>query len=195
MSEPADGIYDAMNKGIGLATSDVIGVINFDGFYASPTVLEAVATVFQDSVVLPCWGDLCFVTQHESSKIVRYWRSPSFVPGSFARGCCLPHPTFFVKREVLARFGASDLNFPIAADMELMARLIEVHRIRAVYIPQVLVHMRMGCTTNHSLRNIWEQNCEIRATLKLHQLNPSPRSFVGRKLMARAQQFMSRRAV
>ena len=94
VSEPDAGIYDAMNKGIGLATSDVIGVINFDGFYASPTVLEAVATVFQDSVVLPCWGDLCFVTQHESSKIVRYWRSPSFVPGSFARGCCLPHPTF-----------------------------------------------------------------------------------------------------
>ena len=195
MLDPADGIYDAMNKGVWLATGDGIGFINFDDFYASPTVFEAVVRVFQDSVVLVCRGDLCCVRQHESSKIVLYWRSPSFVPGSFARGWCPPHPTYFVKREVLARFGASDLNFPVAADMELTARLIEVHRIRAVYFPQVPVHMRMGCTTNHSLRNIWQQNCEIWAALKLHRLNPSLLSFVGRKLMARAQQCMSRSAV
>lgn len=195
MSEPDDGIYDAMNKGIRLVIGDVIGFINSDDFYASPTVLETVAAVFQDPDIQACWGDLCYVKQHEPSTIVRYWRSSSFVPGSFARGWCPPHPTFFVRRAVLERFGAFDLNFPIAADMELMARLIEVHRIRAVYIPQVLVHMRMGGTTNRSLRNIWQQNCEIWAALKLHRLNPSLLSFVGRKLMVRVQQFMSRPAV
>jgi glycosyltransferase involved in cell wall biosynthesis len=195
VSEPDDGIYDAMNKGIRFATGDVIGFINSDDFYASPTVLESVASMFQDSEVQACWGDLCYVRQLEPSKIVRYWRSSSFVPGSFARGWCPPHPTFFVRREVLERFGAFDLNFPIAADMELMARLIEVHRIRSIYIPHVLVHMRMGGTTNRSVRNIWQQNREIWAALKLHRLNPSLLSFVGRKLLARARQFMSRPAV
>jgi len=195
LSEPDDGIYDAMNKGIRLTTGDIIGFINSDDFYASSTVLDTVAAVFQDPEIQACWGDLCYVKQHEPSKIVRYWRSSGFVPGAFARGWCPPHPTFFVRREVLKRFGSFNLNFPIAADMELMARLIEVHRIRAVYIPKVLVHMRMGGTTNRSFRNIWQQNLEIWAALKLHRLSPSLPSFVGRKLMTRAQQFMSRPAV
>ncbi len=192
VSEPDDGIYDAMNKGINLASGDVIGFINSDDFYASPTVLEIVAAAFVDPEVQACWGDLCYVKQHQPSRIVRYWRSSLFLPGAFARGWCPPHPTFFVRREVLERFGAFDLNFRIAADMELMARLIEVHRIRAVYIPQVLVHMRMGGTTNRSLRNILRQNREIWAALKLHRLNPSLPSFIGRKLAARARQFMAR---
>lgn len=195
VSEPDDGIYDAMNKGVDLARGDVVGFLNSDDFFASSTALEKVAAVFADPEVQACWGDLCYVKQHQPSKIVRYWRSSSFVTGSFARGWCPPHPTFFVRREILERFGAFDLNFPIAADMELMARLIEVHRIRSVYIPHVLVHMRMGGTTNRSVRNIWRQNLEIWAALKLHRLNPSLLSFVGRKLLARAQQFMSRPAV
>jgi glycosyltransferase involved in cell wall biosynthesis len=195
VSEPDDGIYDAMNKGVDLARGDVVGFLNSDDFFASSTALDKVAAVFADPEVQACWGDLCYVKQHEPSKIVRFWRSSSFVPGSFARGWCPPHPTFFVRREVLERFGAFDLNFPIAADMELMARLIEVHRIRSVYIPHVLVHMRMGGTTNRSLRNIWQQNREIWAALKLHRLNRSLLSFVGRKLVARARQFMSRPAV
>lgn len=192
VSEPDLGIYDAMNKGIGLATGEVIGFINSDDFYPSPTILETVASAFEDPRIQACWGDLCYVRQHDTSQVVRYWRSSSFQPGLFARGWCPPHPTLFLRREVFERFGAFDLSYPIAADMELMARLIEVQGICGRYIPKVLVHMRLGGTTNRSVRNIVRQNREIWHALKAHRLNPSLPSFIARKLISRGRQYFMR---
>ena len=192
VSEPDRGIYDAMNKGIGLTTGEIVGFINSDDFYASPHVLAKVAIVFEDPDVQGCWGDLCYVRQDQPMQIVRYWRSSDFRAGLFARGWCPPHPTLFLRRPVFEQFGRFDLAYPIAADMELMARLIEVHRIRTRYIPEVLVHMRMGGTTNRSLGNIWQQNREIWRALQVHQLRPSILSFSSRKLAARARQFLAR---
>jgi glycosyltransferase involved in cell wall biosynthesis len=194
LSEPDRGIYDAMNKGIALATGDIVGFINSDDFYASSDVLERVAAVFSDPDVQGCWGDLCYVKQDQPAQIVRYWRSSEFRPGLFAQGWCPPHPTLFLRRSLFERFGGFDLSYPIAADMELMARFIEVHRIRTRYLPDVLVHMRMGGTTNRSLSNIWQQNREIWRALHQHGLSPSLVSFASRKLAARAQQFLSRPA-
>lgn len=192
LSEPDCGIYDAMNKGIRLASGDIIGFINSDDFYASPSVLQTVASVFVDPKIQACWGDLCYVKQYNTDQIIRYWQSSSFLPGLFARGWCPPHPTLFVRRQVFERFGMFNLSYRIAADMELMARLIEVHRIQGYYIPQVLVHMRMGGTTNRSLRNIVNQNREIWRALRAHRLAPSLLSFVTRKLISRARQFVRR---
>ncbi len=192
LSEPDQGIYDAMNKGIRLATGDVIGFINSDDFYASSQSLQAVADVFADAKVQACWGDLCYVKQYNTDQIIRYWQSSSFSPGLFARGWCPPHPTLFVRRQVFERIGGFDINYRIAADMELMARLLEVHRIPGQYIPQVLVHMRMGGTTNRSLRNIVNQNREIWRALRAHRLAPSLLPFVTRKLIERARQFVRR---
>lgn len=194
VSEPDHGIYDAMNKGIAASTGDIVGFINSDDFYASPTVLATVAAAFADPAVQACWGDLCYVRQDAPEQIVRYWRSSPFRAGLFARGWCPPHPTLFVRREVFARCGSFDLSYRIAADMELMARLIEVHRIRGKYIPEVLVHMRLGGTTNRSVRNIVQQNREIWRALTAHRLRPSVVSFVGRKLLSRGRQFLARPA-
>ncbi len=195
VSEPDRGIYDAMNKGIRLATGDVVGFINSDDFYPAPDVIARVAAALSaDPKLEAVYGDLCYVRQDQPSQIVRYWRSSSFVPGLFARGWCPPHPTLFVRREVFERFGTFDLNYRIAADMELMARLIEVHRIQVRYIPQVLVHMRMGGTTNRSLGNILQQNREIWRALKAHRLNPSLPSFIRGKLVSRGRQFLVRPA-
>jgi glycosyltransferase involved in cell wall biosynthesis len=194
VSEPDRGIYDAMNKGIALATGEVVGFINSDDFYASPDVLAKVAAVFEDPQAQGCWGDLCYVRQDQPTQVVRYWRSSEFRLGLFARGWCPPHPTLFLRRSVLEQFGHFDLSYPIAADMELMARLLEVHRIRTRYIPEVLVHMRMGGTTNRSLGNIWQQNREIWRALQVHHLRPSLLIFSSRKLADRAQQFLSRPA-
>jgi glycosyltransferase involved in cell wall biosynthesis len=195
VSEPDQGIYDAMNKGIGLTTGEVVGFINSDDFYASPDVLAKVAAVFEDPGVQGCWGDLCYVRKDQPAQVVRYWRSSEFRPGLFACGWCPPHPTLFLRRSVLEQFGRFDLAYRIAADMELMARLIEVHRIRTKYIPDVLVHMRMGGTSNRSLGNVWQQNREIWRALQVHRLSPSLLSFAGRKLAARARQFLARPAV
>jgi len=181
-----------MNKGIRIATGDVVGFINADDFYPAPDVLSKVANIFADSEIDACYGDLCYVKKLKTAEVVRYWRSRAFTPGLFAKGWCPPHPTLFVRREIYMRFGGFNLNFPMAADMELMARLVEVHRIRTLYLPYVLVYMRLGGTSNRSLRNILQQNREIWQALKAHRLDASLVSFVCRKLVARGQQFLVR---
>lgn len=189
ISEPDGGIYDAMNKGLKLATGDVIGFINADDFYASSTVLSNVAAVFNNSNVDACYGDLCYVQQQDISTLVRYWQSSDFRPGSFASGWCPPHPTFFVRREIYERFGYFDLSYKLAADVELMMRFLEVHRIRSEHIPKVLVKMRMGGATNRSIKNIVSQNYEIFHALKHHGLPASLFTLLGNKLISRGRQF------
>lgn len=192
VSEKDGGIYDAMNKGIAMATGEIIGFINADDFYASPDVLAKVAAVFKDSSVDACYGDLCYVKQNDTSTVVRYWKSSSFYPTAFEVGWCPPHPTFFVRRDVYERFGGFDLSYKIAADFELMMRLLEVHQVRVKYIPEVLVKMRMGGTTNRSLSNIVKQNKEILRALKSHGLRSSVVHLLGHKLILRGLQFFVR---
>ena len=192
VSEKDKGIYDAMNKGIALATGDVIGFSNADDFYPSPDVLAMVAAAFESSGADCCYGDLCYVQQDDVSKIVRYWRSKPFASGMFGRGWCPPHPTFFVRREVYARLGGFDLSFKIAADFELMARYLEAEHISSHYIPKVLVNMRLGGTTNRSLSNIFKQNMEIRRALSKIGGQSSLISFLFNKLLIRAFQFVRR---
>jgi len=194
VSERDAGIYDAMNKGIRLATGEVVGFINSDDFYASEGVLERVASVFEDPQVDACYGDLCYVQQNNVEAVVRYWRSSAYRPGQFGRGWVPPHPTLFLRRSLFARFGAFDLSYPIAADFELMARLLEVHRIKTVYLPQVLVKMRLGGTTNRSIGNIVQQNREIWRALAAHHLQPSALKFIAGKIRSRGLQFFSRPA-
>lgn len=192
VSEPDRGIYDAMNKGIRLTTGEVVGLINSDDFYASPEVLAKVAAVFADLSIDACYGDLCYVQQDDTMRVVRYWRSSAFEPGLFGRGWAPPHPTFFVRRSVLIRHGLFNLDYPIAADMELMARFIEVHRVSTRYVPEVFVHMRMGGISNRNLHNIIRQNYEILRALRSHGLNRSAAGFLFAKLLSRCKQFLSR---
>lgn len=194
LSEKDKGIYDAMNKGIALATGDVIGFINADDFYPTSDVLATVAAAFEFSGADSCYGDLCYVQQGDVSKTVRYWRSAPFAPGLFGRGWCPPHPTFFVRREVYERLGGFDLSFKIAADAELMARFLERGCISSHYIPQVLVHMRMGGTTNRSISNVVKQNLEIRRGFLALGLGFSWWRFMGNKAVSRALQFVRRPA-
>jgi len=192
VSEKDKGIYDAMNKGIALATGNVIGFINADDFYPSPDVLTVVAAAFSASGTDCCYGDLCYVRQDDVSKTVRYWRSAPFVPGNFGVGWCPPHPTFFVRREVFARLGGFDLSFKIAADFELMARYMEAAHISSHYIPKVLVKMRLGGTTNRSLSNVFKQNVEIRRALLKIGSQSSLIGFLLNKIFIRALQFFRR---
>lgn len=194
VSERDKGIYDAMNKGIALASGEIVAFINADDFYASPCVLTTVAAAFEKSGADCCYGDLCYVSQVDPTRTVRYWRSADFVPGSFEKSWCPPHPTFFVRRSVYQRLGGFDLCFRIAADFELMARCLEAARISSHYIPEVLVKMRLGGTTNRSLSNIFKQNAEIRRALSKNGLRSSLVSFVLNKLLSRAIQFVRRPA-
>lgn len=192
VSEQDAGIYDAMNKGIRLATGDVVGFINADDFYATPEALSLVMKAFEDPAIEACYGDLCYVKQNDIQSIVRYWRSSKFTPGFFYDGWCPPHPTFFVRREVYERYGSFDLDYKIASDIELMMRLLERYRISVIYLPKILVNMRMGGTTNRSIGNIIKQNREVWRAFQKNGLHPSFIRFVIGKLLSRGRQYVSR---
>lgn len=192
VSEPDKGLYDAMNKGLRLASGEVVGFLNSDDFYASHETLARVASVFADVSVDGCYGDLCYVKREEPSVIVRYWRSSPFEPGLFRKGWCPPHPTLFLRRKLYERYGGFNLEFQIAADMELMARFLEVRRAKTVYLPEVIVKMRTGGASNHSVSNVVLQNREIWRAMQMHNMGPSVLSFLSGKALARCRQFLSR---
>lgn len=184
VSESDKGIYDAMNKGISRSSGEVIGFVNADDMFADDQVLSRVAATFEDPAIEACFGDLLYVTEDNRS-VVRYWKSQPFVPGSFARGWSPAHPTFYIRRTALARFGDFDLSFRLAADTEFMMRYLERGGVRTAYIPQVQVRMRVGGATNRNLRNIFRQNQEIFRALKKNDVSYSLISFMLHKLASR----------
>ena len=193
VSEPDGGIYDAMNKGIARASGDIIGFLNADDFYTHDLVLESVAQCFAgDPTLDACYADLIYVGQFDVSRTIRYWQSNSFVSGSFSRGWCPPHPTFFVRRSVYERFGAFDLSYSIASDVELMMRFLEVHKLCVNHVPEVWVKMRMGGITNKNWCNVWVQNQEVLRALKSHDRSANPLTFFACKLWSRGLQFLRR---
>lgn len=186
-SEPDKGIYDAMNKGFGLAQGEIIGFLNADDLYADDQVLTQVADAFQDPAIEACFGDLVYVT-HDNRRVVRYWKSCPHRLGSFSRGWCPAHPTFYVRRSALERLGRFDLSFRLAADTEFMLRYLEKGGVRSAYIPRVQVRMRVGGATNQSIGNIVRQNREIFQALEKNNVGYSPVSFMAHKVANRIWQ-------
>ena len=161
ISEPDQGIYDAMNKGIRLATGEVVGILNSDDFYENELVLEKVAAVFSDSSVDALFADLVYVRPDNLRRVVRYYSGAGFTPEKFACGWMPPHPTFFVRRKLYECHGLFSTNYEIAADYELMTRFLALHKARFVYFPEVFVRMRTGGVSTRNLRSNWILNREI----------------------------------
>ena len=174
ISEPDQGIYDAMNKGIRLAAGDVIGILNADDIYAHSGVLAEVARVFEDKQVDACYGDLNYVDSTDTSRIVRSWRSGAFTQKSFYRGWMPPHPTFFVRGKIYEKYGDFKLDMGSAADYELMLRFLLRYRIPTVYIPEVLVLMRTGGVSNASFANRIKANRMDREAWRVNGIKPRP---------------------
>lgn len=158
--EPDKGIYDGMNKGIRNATGDVIGILNADDQYHDPFVIRDVMDAFGGKEDLAtCYGDLMY--HNEDGKLVRYWRAGNFRRAKWYFGWMPPHPTFFVRRCVYERHGAFDLGYPIAADYELMLRLLLKHGISVKYLRRVVVNMAPGGASNASVGTILKANLEV----------------------------------
>lgn len=193
VSEPDSGIYDAMNKGIGYATGEVVGFLNSDDVFESDQVIERVASLFaQDESLDACYANLVYVQRSNIDKVVRFWKSKAFVPGNFSRGWCPPHPTFYVRRRLFDNFGRFDLGFQIAADVELMMRFLEVDRVECLFVDELWVRMRIGGTTNNTLTNILRQNREVLKALRGHGIRANSIIFYWRKLISRSLQFLLR---
>ncbi len=142
VSEPDKGIYDAMNKGINMATGDVVGILNSDDFYTSRDVLEKVASSIDD--VDAVYGDIHYVNDKDLTKCVRYYSSKSFKRWKMLMGFMPAHPSFYCRRAVYSRYGLFDTDFKVAADFEQLLRLIYVNKIYIKYLPMDFVTMRTG---------------------------------------------------
>ncbi|MBK1718332.1 glycosyltransferase family 2 protein [Thiocystis violacea] len=160
-SEPDRGIYDALNKGIALATGEVLGFLHADDVLAHPRVLQRVADCFADPSVMACYGDLDYVWRDEPARVARHWSSGPFDPKRLRWGWMPPHPTLYVRRSWYEANGVFDTRYRIAADYDLMLRLLSGLTARqVVYLSEVLVRMRTGGASNRSLRNILRKSAE-----------------------------------
>lgn len=170
VSEPDDGIYDAMNKGLKLASGDIVGILNSDDLYVDNNVISEVVEQFKRSSCPIVFGDLHYVNKDNTDIIVRKWITKSFVPNGFRKGWHPPHPTFFVTKKIYDEYGLFDLQYKLAADFELMLRFLEKHHVKSFYFPRVLVKMRIGGATNKSLKNVLNQNIECYKAFKNNEL-------------------------
>lgn len=154
VSEPDNGIYDAMNKGLRLATGELIGCLNADDVFAGAQVVADVAALAQRDDAQAVYGDLVYVRQDRLEQVVRYWRSGAFQPSRLSFGWMPPHPTLYFRRSLLSTVGEYDTSFRIAADYDYMLRLLRQPGLRVAYLPRVLVKMRLGGVSNRSLRSV-----------------------------------------
>jgi glycosyltransferase involved in cell wall biosynthesis len=173
VSEKDKGIYDAMNKGIGFATGDIIGILNSDDLYIDHTVLSDVAQAFADPAVMTVYADLQFIDAGDINRIRRTWVAGPFKKKNFYYGWMPPHPTFFVRKEVYRHAGLFSTELRSAADYELMLRILLKYGFSTRYLPRVMVKMRVGGMSNASLNNRLRANKEDRLAWKLNGLKPN----------------------
>lgn len=161
ISEPDHGIYDAMNKGIAMATGEVVGFLNSDDFYADEHVLSDIMGVFAERDLDCVYGNLVFVDAINTDKVVRNWIGSQYTPGAFQKGWHPAHPTFYAKRIWFEKLGAFDMSFSVSADFELMFRFIEKAQLSNCYINRCFVKMRQGGESTGSIHNIITGNKNI----------------------------------
>lgn len=171
ISEPDKGIYDAMNKGINMATGDIIGILNSDDFYTSDDVLQKVAEEFdKDATLEAVYGDIHFVKSENLKKCTRYYSSKSFRPWLLRFGFMPAHPSFYVRREVYEKYGLYDLQYKTSSDFEWMVRLFAKHHIKAKYLPMDFVTMREGGESTAGIEAKRKVNNDIVDSLKKHRI-------------------------
>ncbi len=192
VSEKDKGLYDALNKGIKLATGDVIGMLHSDDIYASNQIISKVAQQFaMDTSIEALYADLVFVDRNDTNKVLRTWKAGAYKEDAFKKGWMPPHPTFFVKKSVYDRFGGFNLDLKLSADYELMLRFIHKHHIKVAYLPETIVKMRMGGVSNTSFFVKLKANMEDKMAWRINELKPGLMTTF-RKPMKKLKQYFKR---
>ena len=153
ISEPDKGIYDAMNKGVGAATGDIIGFLNADDIFYDNAVVEKIVAAFKESNIDCVYGNLVYVGQKNTSRITRIWESRTFCDGLFEKSWTPAHPTFYCKKVCYEQFGLYRTDFKIASDTELMYRFLQKHHIKSKYINIIFVRMREAGVSSRGIKS------------------------------------------
>lgn len=153
VSEKDRGIYDAMNKGIKMATGDVVGILNSDDYFTSNDVIERMVPAFDDSSIDASYGDIHFIRDGNPEKCIRYYSSKRFRPSWLRFGFMPAHPSFYCRRGIFDKAGFYKTDYAIGSDYEMMVRLFLVHHIKAKYLPMDFVTMRTGGASTRNVRS------------------------------------------
>jgi glycosyltransferase involved in cell wall biosynthesis len=188
-SETDQGVYDGMNKGLLIASGDVVGFLNADDVYMHSDVLVKVADTMSDPSVDACYADLVYVDRIQTNRVIRHWISQNYVPGLFEKGWMPAHPTFFVRKSVYEKFGGFNLRYRLQSDFDLVLRFMRVHGIKTCYIPELWVRMRMGGMSNKNILNMIRGNLEAYSSCRANGVNVPP-WFILSKIFSRLPQFI-----
>ncbi|MGJ8548639.1 glycosyltransferase family 2 protein [Winogradskyella wichelsiae] len=169
-SEPDQGIYDALNKGIAKATGEIVGFVHSDDFLADPSIISAIVEAFKAQEVDGVYGDLHYVALENTAKIIRNWVSEPFDHRLLRRGWMPAHPTLYVKRDLYKKYGVFDLNYRIAADYDFILRIFKQPNLKFHYLPKTIVKMRVGGASNKSLKNIIQKSKEDYRAIKTNHI-------------------------
>jgi glycosyltransferase len=172
ISEKDEGIYHALNKGIGLANGDIIGFLHSDDFYVDNLVIEKVVKGFKKNNTDGLYANLYFIDKNDTNKITRKWHSGDYSPNAFMYGWMPPHPTLFLKKDVYKKFGVFNLDFKTSADYELMLRFIHKHQISLTYLDEFIIKMRVGGQSTASVNNRVKANLEDRKAWEVNHIKP-----------------------
>jgi len=186
ISEPDNGIYDAMNKGFRSSAGSIVATLNGDDIYAEKSIVGQMAEFIETKDLDAAYGDLVYVDRHDTEHVKRFWQPGPYKKGAFYCGWVIPHPTFFCRKEIFEKHGYFNDKMQIAADFELMLRFIEKNQIKVGYLPEVIVKMRTGGKAN-VLRGMIQGNKEIMKSFHLNNLHMSPRFFVYKPMIKISQ--------
>lgn len=174
ITEKDEGIYDAMNKGLKAATGNIIGFINSDDVLNSNDCISKIAGAFQSSDADVVYGDKLYVSPANPQRTVRFWKAGEFDRNNYKKGWMTPHLSTYIKKACYDKYGHFRTDFKIAADYELMLRIIYKHKAKAIYLPITIAKMRAGGVSNSSLKNVMISNYEVYKSWKVNGLKISP---------------------
>ncbi|MEP7165494.1 MAG: glycosyltransferase family 2 protein [Ferruginibacter sp.] len=158
ISETDRGIYDAINKGMAMATGDIIGNLNSDDILVDDDVIESIVKAFEENNVETVYGDLEYVSASDTNKIMRIWKGKSYKRSRFRYGWMPAHPTFYIKRSLVENYGFYQNHYYTAADYEFMARYLYKNKVSSFYLPKLIVKMRMGGQSNKNMHHRFRAN-------------------------------------
>lgn len=176
LSEKDQGMYDAINKGLTLATGDIVGLLHSDDTYQHPHVLKQIEASFHQHQVDAVYGNVDVI--NEKSEVIRKIRTGMFQLGDYQKSLHPAHPTFYVKKEIINQYGYYDLNYNIASDGEYMFRLLEIHKITHHYLNENLVIMKDGGLSQSGIKSTLTIIKETKHFMKKHHMKFSVLKYI-----------------